>query len=707
MPTGSQIEPGHCRQLGATLDSRGVNFAIWGRYAKTMELLLFAHESDTEPRCLVLTAPRHRSGYYWHIHVAGIEAGQIYGWRVKTPLLTLPANCFSPNKVLLDPYGRRILLPKQYRREAAMESEACFAECAKSVVVDLDGYDWEGDRFPRHPLPGSVIYEMHVAGFTRSPSSGLAPKKRGTYAGVIDKIPYLQELGVTAVELLPIFQFDPQDARTGLSNYWGYSPMGFFAPHAEYSSDDSLLGVLDEFRDMVKALHRANIEVILDVVYNHTAEGGDNGPSFCFRGLDNEAFYILDESQQRNTNYSGCGNTLNASHPMTKKLITDSLRFWREEMHVDGFRFDLASILSRDKSGTPLTDPPTLLAIDSDYSLADTKLFAEAWDAGGLYQVGSLAGLRWREWNGQFRDDIRRFIRGDNGMVPRLASRLIGSPDIYHPHYNDPQKSVNFVTCHDGFTLWDLLSFNHKHNLANGEDNQDGSNDNYSWDHGMEGETCDPEILSLRMRQAKNLALLTLLSVGTPMLLMGDERLRSQQGNNNAYCQDNSLSWLDWSRSSRGEEMQRFMSELIRYRTARPRPAQGIVSLAETLESAGIVWHGVQPHAPDWSDHSHSLGMTGYAAASRTDFYAFFNSYWEPQSLTLPTPPHNPKGQWLRVIDTGLAPPLDITPLGLPLPPVQSPYLLAPRATLILFCRRNNNGAPHEEPAGSALIEPE
>ena len=677
------LQPGHCRQLGATPEHGGVNFAIWGRPAANMELLLFAHESDEHPQILRLDPEEHRSGYYWHTFVPGVQAGQLYGWRVTAPLVDLPGVVIDRDKVLLDPYARRILLPHGYDRGAATRPGSHFAACAKSVVVDLRHYDWEGDRFPRHALSNSVIYELHVGGFTRSPSSGLAADLRGTYRGLIEKIPYLQELGVTAVELLPVFQFDPQDARPGMSNYWGYSPMGFFAPHDGYAADGSLLGVLDEFRDMVKALHRANIEVILDVVYNHTAEAGDDGPLFCFRGLDNPAYYILDE-QGHNTNYSGCGNTINASNPMVKKLITDSLRFWREEMHVDGFRFDLAAILSRDKSGHPQLDPPTLLAIDSDYALAHCKLFAEAWDAGGLYQVGKMAGLRWREWNGQFRDDIRRFIKGDEGMVSRLASRLIGSPDIYQPRMSDPQKSVNFVTCHDGFTLWDLVSYNHKHNDANGEDNRDGANDNYSWDHGCEGPSEDPAIRALRLRQCKNLMLLTLLSVGTPLLLMGDERLRSQQGNNNAYCQDNALSWFDWQGHIEGMEMERFTRELIRYRAGRPGK-QGGLSLADAKKKTAIVWHGTTPFAPDWSDNSHSLGLTVFADEGECDYYAFFNSYWQPLDLELPDPPHHPQGVWHRVIDTALPMHEDIVPLGCEAPEVAGRrYRIAPRSIIVL-----------------------
>lgn len=441
---------------------------------------------------------------------------------------------------------------------------------------------------------------------------------------------------------------------------------------------------------MVKALHKANIEVILDVVYNHTAEGGDDGPVLCFRGLDNDAFYTLDENYH-STNYSGCGNTLDASHPMTKKMITDSLRFWREEMHVDGFRFDLAAILSRDGYGQPMNDPPTIRTIDGDYSLADTKLFAEAWDAGGLYLVGRMVGDRWREWNGRFRDDVRRFIKGDNGMVSAFATRLIGSPDIYHPEYSDPYKSLNFIACHDGFTLWDLVSYNRKHNEANGEDNRDGSNDNYSWNHGVEGPTGDAKINALRLRQAKNFFVINLMSVGTPMIQMGDETLRTQRGNNNVYCQDNPISWLNWQPELYGREMLRFVTELLRYRAVLKEEPRSFFSLEQALENATIDWHGVQPFQPDWSENSHVLGLSAYDPTHDVDVYAFFNAWWEPLTVTLPPPAHSPHGHWKRVCDTGLLPPADITPLGCDYAEIlSSEYKTASRSVVVLICQNHS-----------------
>src|SRR5678809_385686 len=379
---------------------------------------------------------------------------------------------------------------------------------------------------------------MHVRGFTQHPGSGVAEARRGTYAGLLEKIPYLQDLGITAVELLPVYQFDEQDSPPGRINYCGYAPVSFFAPHQSYSSRQDPLGAVDEFRDMVKALHRANIEGILDVVYNHTAEGGHEGPTLCYRGLANDVYYILEQDRTRYSNYTGTGNTLNANHPIVRRLIMDSLRYWVEEMHVDGFRFDLASILSRDETGAVMSNPPILWDIESDPSLAGTKLIAEAWDAAGLYQVGSFVGDSWKEWNGRFRDDVRSFFRGESGAVSRVADRLVGSPEIYGHKQREAEASINFVTCHDGFTLNDLVSYNQKHNEANGEENRDGSNDNTSWNCGVEGPSDDPAIEKLRNRQVKNFLTVTLMSLGTPMFVAGDEFGQTQHGNNNAYCQD-------------------------------------------------------------------------------------------------------------------------------------------------------------------------
>ncbi len=658
----SDILRGHCRVLGATVEKGGVNFAIWCRDARVMELLLFKDVNDQNPEVIELRAGHHRSLYYWHVFVKGLKDGQHYGWRVREVLHNRPGMVFDPQKVLLDPYAKRIVFPEAYDRTLIRFAGSNLGFCAKSVVLDLSKYDWKADVNPRRDLASTVIYEMHVGGFTKDPSSRLPEKIRGTYRGVIAKIPYLRELGVNTVELLPVFQFDRHDASPGKQNYWGYSPMGFFAVHAEYSSNRDIYGPVDEFRDMVRALHRAGIEVILDVVYNHTSEGGEGGPVYSLKGLDNSEYYILDKGC-RYRNYSGCGNTLNAGHPMVKRMIIDSLHFWTEEMHVDGFRFDLASILSRAVTGEPVSNAPTTLFIATDNRLANVKLIAEPWDAGGLYQVGSIAGSKWREWNGQFRDDLRAFIRGDDNTIHRFVNRLLGSPDIYRDIDDDPQKSINFVTCHDGFTLWDLVSYSQKHNESNGEDNTDGNNWNFSANYGVEGETDDPAILALRMRQAKNLMLLNISSMGTPMILMGDEVLRTQRGNNNAYCQDNEISWLNWKRNARSNEMFAFMKKIISNRVKRGVGSdvdkRTVRNLAEAIERNQIVWHGVEPYNPDWSNTSHSIGLSMYSESGRCYFYMFINAYWEGLHVKIPNVPSNHKMKWRRIADTSLAPPYD------------------------------------------------
>jgi isoamylase len=491
--------------LGATVGHGGTNFSVFSRSASGVELLLFDREDDARPaRAIRLDPAINRTYHYWHVFVPGLGPGQIYGYRVEGPFDPAHGMRFDPGKVLLDPYGRGVVVPKNYSRDAAAVEGDNAATAMKSVVLDLRAYDWESDMPLERPSSQTVVYEMHVRGFTQHPSSGIAENKRGTFAGLIEKIPYLQQLGITAVELLPVFQFDAQDAPPGRVNYWGYAPVSFFAPHQAYSSRQDPLGPVDEFRDMVKALHRAGIEIILDVVFNHTAEGDHRGPTLCFRGLDNSTYYILEQGGSQYANYSGTGNTLNANHPIVRRLIVDSLRYWVEEMHVDGFRFDLASILARDSSGQLMSSPPVLWDIESDPSLAGTKFIAEAWDAAGLYQVGSFVGDSWKEWNGRFRDDVRSFFRGEEGMVTRFADRFVGSPEIYSHKRREAEQSVNFVTCHDGFTLNDLVSYNQKHNEVNGEDNRDGADDNRSWNCGIEGPTDDPAVEKLRNRQVKN-----------------------------------------------------------------------------------------------------------------------------------------------------------------------------------------------------------
>jgi len=658
-----QAGVGRSTPLGATLLPGGANFSVFSRSAEKVDLLFFDRVEDGRPsRTVPLEGRVHRTYHYWHAFIKGVEAGQLYGYRVHGPSDPSRGLRFDPAKLLLDPYGRAVVVPPGYSREAGAKPGDNTATAMKSVVTDPLAYDWEGDIPLDRPSVQTIIYECHVRGFTRHPSSGVSESKRGSYAGMIEKIPYLQQLGITAVELLPVFQFDAQDCPAGLVNYWGYAPVSFFAPHQAYSSRQDPLGPLDEFRDLVKALHRAGLEVILDVVFNHTAEGNDRGPTLCFRGLENSAYYILEKDPAHYSNYSGTGNTLNANHPIVRRLIVDSLRYWVEQMHVDGFRFDLASILARDAQGHLLSNPPVLWDIESDPALAGTKFIAEAWDAAGLYQVGSFVGDSWKEWNGRFRDDARSFFRGEDGAAARFADRIIGSPNIYGHKRREAEQSVNFVTCHDGFTLNDLVSYNEKHNGANGEQNRDGTNDNRSWNCGVEGPSDDPAVERLRNRQVKNLLAVTLLSLGVPMILMGDEVRRSQRGNNNGYCHDNEESWFDWTLLARHDDVRRFVSLLADRRLGRDEePELRRLNLHQLLEHANIQWHGVKAGQPDWSPSSRSLALTAEATRDGLVFHLMLNACQEPLDFELPRAAGG-KARWRLWFDTALESPRDIMP---------------------------------------------
>jgi glycogen operon protein len=654
---------GRSAPLGSTICPGGVNFSVYSRGASGVELLLFDGEDDPRPSRVIPVDPAaNRTYHYWHVFVSGVRAGQMYGYRVHGGWDPANGIRFDPTKVLLDPYGRCVVVPKNYSRDAARLKTDNAATAMKSVVADVSDYDWEGDAPLQRPSSRTIIYEMHVRGFTRHPSSGVSQQTRGTYAGVIEKIPYLQQLGITAVELLPVFQFDAQDAPPGLVNYWGYAPISFFAPHQGYSSRRDPLAPVNEFRDMVKALHRAGIEVILDVVFNHTAEGDHRGPTLSLRGLDNPTYYILEEDRSRYANYSGTGNTLNANHPIVRRMIVDSLRYWVETMHVDGFRFDLASILARGQSGPVIPNPPVLWDIESEPVLAGTKLIAEAWDAAGLYQVGSFIGDSWKEWNGRFRDDVRSFFRGEEGSIEGFVDRLIGSPSLYGHKQRGPEESVNFVTSHDGFTLNDLVSYNRKHNEANGEDNRDGADDNRSWNCGVEGPTEDPEVDTLRTREVKNFFTVTMLSAGMPMLLMGDEVRRTQGGNNNAYCQDNESSWFDWTLLAKRADVHRFVTMLNAHRVLLRdvEPERQRVTLNQLLQQADLTWHGVRLHEPDWRHASHSVALTARFTKERVFLHVILNAYWEPLEFELPSVANSGPHPWHRWIDTFLDSPHDI-----------------------------------------------
>ncbi len=678
------VSPGLPYPLGATVQHDGVNFSVFSKNSTAVELLLFDHPDAAAPsRVIKLHPKRNRTFYYWHVHVKDVGSGQLYAYRVSGPMQPAEGLRFDSSKVLLDPYTRAVTTSTYQRRPAILPGDNCpFA--MRGVVVDAHAYDWEGDVPLQRPFAGSVIYEMHVGGFTRHPSSSVAPERRGTYLGLIEKIPYLKELGVTAVELLPVQQFDVQDAAPKRQNYWGYSPIAFFAPHRGYASAPDVMAPVREFCDLVKALHRAGIEVILDVVFNHTTEGAEDGPTLSLRGFENRGYYtLLPHDRSRYANYSGCGNTLNANHSVVRRLILDCLRYWVRVMHVDGFRFDLASVMSRDPSGELLKEPPVLWEIESDPTLAGTKIIAEAWDAGGLYQVGSFTGHRWAEWNGQYRDDVRRFVCGEGDTVQRLSQRVTGSRDLYHQPARDPSRSVNFITCHDGFTINDLCSYAHKHNEDNGEENRDGSDDNHSSNYGVEGPTKDAAIESLRLRQVKNLLSILFVSQGTPMLLMGDEVRRTQRGNNNGYCQDNELSWFNWDDVEHHAGLLRFVRGLIRLNLDH-RLFQEEVFWTEP-GGPDIVWHGVQVGSPDLRSDSHTLAFALTYPEHNEHLYVIFNLYWEPLSFALP--PLEGGKRYFRVVDTALPSPLDYTEPASAPPVDTQAYAAQGRSVVILIAR--------------------
>lgn len=690
------ILPGRSFPLGATVSPEGVNFCVYSSTCLKLELLLFDSASDREPSQTIAFDPQqHRSVHYWHLFVPGLKAGQIYAYRAYGDFAPERGLRFDANKILLDPYAKAIVGWETYRRTAAIEPGNNAAHALKCVVVDPTAYDWEDDIPLQVPYAQSVIYELHVGGFTHHPSSGVAVEKRGTYAGLIEKIPYLKQLGVNAVELLPVHQFDGQDARPGLVNYWGYSTLGFFAPHWQYSSRQHPLSAVNEFRDMVKALHKAGIQVILDVVYNHTAEGNHAGPTLCFKGFDNPTYYTLEPDQTYYSNYTGCGNTVKANHPIVGRLIIDSLRYWVTEMHVDGFRFDLAAVLARGISGQVTGQstgekPPILWVIDTDPTLIEAKMIAEAWDAAGLYGIGHFISKsdRFGEWNGPFRDDMRRFVKGDAGMVGSVAARILGSPDIYESaSQKTSDRSINFICCHDGFTLNDLVSYNAKHNEANGEDNQDGSNDNQSWNCGIEGATDQPEVEALRLRQIKNLLMLLFLSQGTPMLLMGDEVRRSQQGNNNAYCQDNEISWFDWNCVEKHAEVLRFVRHLIQFTQSLQLFCEDhFLYVGEHADHPYLTWHGVKVEQPDWGAGSRVLAFMLCHPKAGEQLHVIFNSYWEALAFEIPNVKQGYE-PWRRCIDTALQAPEDIC-AWTNAPLVQgSTYLVQPRSTVVLFTK--------------------
>lgn len=660
------IERGEPLPLGASVTDDGVNFALFSRHATVVVLVLFPPSSQRDKvgrREIRLRPGVHRTGDIWHVFVQGIGPGWEYGYYVaKHPNSARHLHRFAAERLLLDPWAKLIHgRPKWELPQTAAKRRQVFASSIRRGVVTANHYHWGNDRPLHRAYAETVIYELHVRGFTRHETAQVSAAP-GTFAALVEKIPYLQSLGITAVELLPVHEFEEaenprSDPVSGafLANYWGYSTINWFAPKLSYAAQPEQ--ILTEFKDMVKAFHQAGIEVLLDVVFNHTAEGDERGPTLSLRGLDNSIYYLVNSDNGHYANYSGCGNTVNCNHPVVSELILACLRYWVTEMHIDGFRFDLASILCRGQQGEVLPAPPIVERMAEDPVLSQAKLIAEAWDAAGLYQVGHFPSPhRWSEWNGRFRDDVRRFVKGDGGQVAGLKNRLLGSPDLY----TAPWRSINFITAHDGFTLADLVSYNHKHNAANGEDNRDGDNDNNSWNCGQEGPTHHPRIRQLRERQSKNLLALLLLSQGTPMLLAGDECGRSQHGNNNTYCQDNALNWFDWSLLKTNANLFRFCRRLIQFRRAEPLFHQRQFLSEIPHQGPYVQWHGVQLSCPDWSWESRSLAMQLRANDSETatHYYLITNAFWE--ALTFELPPLPSRQAWYRLIDTYLPSPEDI-----------------------------------------------
>jgi len=660
-----EFKPGRSYLSGAKPDADGINFSIFTRHATNVELFLFETAKSKEPfQIIKLEKDVNRTFYSWHVYVTALPTGTWYTWRIDGSNEPKEAGLhFDKDKHLIDPWAR-VVSDINWDRQAACKPGDNMLTSMRCMVVDDDAYDWEGDTPLRISSEKSIIYELHVGGFTRHHSSKV--KNPGTFAGLIEKIPYLKKLGITHVELLPIMAFDEQDAPKGtidlgLKNYWGYSTHSFYSPHPGYCVTPEKGTHVTEFRDLVKALHKADLGVILDVVYNHTSEAGVGGPIINFRGIGENIFYHhASDDKSVLHDYTGCGNTVNANHPLVSSFITSSLEYWVREMHIDGFRFDLASALARGEGGQVLEDPPVLWSIELSQQLSQTKLIAEAWDAAGLYQVGSFPGNRWAEWNGMYRDVMREFLRGDTGKIQELATRISGSSDLYQHQDGLPINSVNFITCHDGFTLNDLFSYNEKHNHANGEESRDGCNNNLSSNCGVEGPTDNLDILEFRKKQAKNAFALLFLSEGVPMMLAGDEVLNSQDGNNNGYCQDNELTWIDWSLTKKNADMLRFVQNIIALRKRhnsimRRRFLTGNVIKGRDIKD--ITWHGAKIETPLWDEPNNQLLAFTLAGIDEPDIHVIINMSHQQTLCELP----EIEGKiWCLSVDTSENSPKDI-----------------------------------------------
>ncbi len=705
---------------GTAVLSTGVNFSLFSRHASSVTLDIFEYVDDAEP-CYSYTLKKdtNKTGDIWHVFVQGLQKNALYLYRVEGPFVPHEGLRFNGGNYLLDPYARGLTAgDASFTPSFAAQTPPSFVDgdlvflsgqtaknFPKCIVIDGDDFDWQGDRPLNYPLRDCIIYEAHVRGMSCHPN---APQKhKGTYEGIIESIPYLKSLGITSLELLPVHAFNPHELtrknpRTGeaLKNYWGYSTVAFFAPHPLYAANSIGGNPVFEFKKMVRELHKNGIEVILDIVFNHTAEGSEYGPTLSFRGLDNNIYYILDGNRRYYRNYSGCGNTFNCNHPVVQTFILDCLHYWVSEMHVDGFRFDLGSILGRDQNGVLMDNPPTIEHIAEDPLLRNTKIIAEAWDAGGAYQVGTFPGSRWAEWNDRFRDDTRVFWRGDTAYARELATRITGSADLYSDDGRKPFHSINFITSHDGFTLYDLLSYNRKHNEENGEKNRDGGNNNYSFNNGFEGKTENKAIEALRRQKAKNMLVTLLLSLGTPMLTSGDEVLRSQNGNNNPYCQDNEISWFDWSLTKTNADILCFTQKLIQLRKEHPVFLRSDFLTGKkygtgygVTHSPDICWYDAQGNTPDWSCPSAFLawflnGSRKCTGADKDDnsFYIMMNSSRLDITAAVCAPPNGKK--WYRLIDTSYdCSDAAVMPDAAPLLENQQTYVVLAASAVVLILK--------------------
>lgn len=684
--------------FGAYLRDGGAQFSLFSRNATQVFLLLFEKPTDKSPHATTKLSPTHyKTGDIWHVWIEGIKAGQYYAYRVEGPYRPRGGHRFNPHKLLLDPYTKALSRVPVWdfqaargfdigsgARDLSLSVTNDISSVPRCVVLD-DQYDWKDDAAPKISWSDTIIYETHVRGFTVHPSSGV--EWPGTFAGLMEKIPYLKGLGITTVELLPIQEFNEKELDrvnplTGeeLTNYWGYSTISFFAPKAGYAASRVDGHQVQEFKTMVRELHQAGMEVILDIVFNHTAEGNECGPTLSFRGLDNTIYYMLKKDKRFYHNYSGCGNTFNCNHPVVRQFILDCLTYWVVEMHVDGFRFDLASIMGRDQDGEMMQNPPLLQEISEDPILRKVKLIAEAWDAAGAYQVGFFQNHLWSEWNGRFRDDVRLFWRGDPGMVGDFASRICGSADLYQRSRKEPINSINFITCHDGFTMNDLVSYNTKHNEANGEENRDGTDQNFSYNYGVEGPTDDPMVEGLRIRQMKNMIATLFISRGVPLFLGGDEFRRSQGGNNNPFCQDNEVSWYDWRLLEKNVEIFRFTKEMMRFRNRHK-----VVREVRFYTENDIAWFGVNGGPPDWSYESRDLACMLFG---EQDIYLMFHAGFEECRFNVPESPKRDFA-WHVSVDTALPSPDDIAFEGNErLPLCHGSYTLRPRSLVILISKK-------------------